>query len=231
MAKDPAFLFYPNDWLGGTMGMTFEEKGAYLELLMVQFNRGHLTLQMITQIVGHHWDNIKDKFIQDENGNWFNVRLEEEQIKRKTYTFSRRKNMTGKNQHSIAVPDRTPIVGHMTSHRIGHMTSHMVNGIENVNVSFEGNNISDEQKKIRFNLVANEFRNSVFWHNSISNLIKKSPEAVMQYIEEFLKQIEVSEAYLKQVSEIKRHFGNWVRKRLTSEQEPNLQQPQNYPTI
>ena len=27
MAKDPAFLFYPGDWLGGTMGMTLEEKG------------------------------------------------------------------------------------------------------------------------------------------------------------------------------------------------------------
>jgi len=38
MAKDPAFLFYPNDYIGGTMGMTFEEKGAYIELLMLQFN-------------------------------------------------------------------------------------------------------------------------------------------------------------------------------------------------
>ena len=28
MAKDPAFLFYPNDWLGGTIGMSFEEVRA-----------------------------------------------------------------------------------------------------------------------------------------------------------------------------------------------------------
>ena len=35
MAKDPAFLFYPGDWIGGTMGMTFEEKGAYMEILMM----------------------------------------------------------------------------------------------------------------------------------------------------------------------------------------------------
>ena len=47
MAKDPAFLFYPNDYIGGTMGMTFEEKGAYIELLMLQFNRGHMTTHMI----------------------------------------------------------------------------------------------------------------------------------------------------------------------------------------
>lgn len=59
MAKDPAFLFYPNDWLGGTMGMTFEEKGAYLELLMLQFNRGHMTTDMINHMVGHLWDKVK----------------------------------------------------------------------------------------------------------------------------------------------------------------------------
>ena len=34
MSKDPAFLFYPNDYLGGTMGMTFEMKGAYIDLLI-----------------------------------------------------------------------------------------------------------------------------------------------------------------------------------------------------
>jgi uncharacterized protein YdaU (DUF1376 family) len=39
MAKDPAFLFYPTDWLGGTMGMTFEQKGAYMNFLMLQFNK------------------------------------------------------------------------------------------------------------------------------------------------------------------------------------------------
>ena len=78
--KDPAFLFYPNDWLGGTMGMTFEEKGAYMELLMTQFNRGHMTTRMVNHIVGDLWNGIADKFIQDEEGMWYNERLEEEQI-------------------------------------------------------------------------------------------------------------------------------------------------------
>ena len=70
MSKDPAFLFYPNDYLGGTMGMTFEEKGAYIELLMLQFNRGHMTEHMIGHTVGQLWKNIKDKFIQDPTGLW-----------------------------------------------------------------------------------------------------------------------------------------------------------------
>lgn len=112
MAKDPAFLFYPNDWLGGTLGMTFEEKGAYMELLMLQFNRGHMTKDMIGQTVGHLWVKLEDKFRMDEDGLWYNERLELEKEKRKRFVSSRVNNKKGKNQYS---------------HMNGHMTSHMEN--------------------------------------------------------------------------------------------------------
>ena len=114
--KDPAFLFYPGDWLGGTMGMTFEEKGAYMELLMLQFNRGHMTKDMIGHTVGRLWDKIKDKFIIDDNGLYYNGRLEEEKTKRQTYTKSRRNNRDGNNQYT----EKTQI-------QSGHMTGRMVN--------------------------------------------------------------------------------------------------------
>jgi len=119
MGKDPAFLFYPNDYIGGTMGMSFEEKGAYMELLMMQFNRGHMSLQMIGQTVGKLWDTIQDKFLQDEKGFWYNKRLEDEQNKRKAFTESRRNNKLGKNQYS------------KPTKKAGHLASDM----ENVNVN------------------------------------------------------------------------------------------------
>ena len=126
MSKDPAFLFYPNDYLGGTMGMTFEQKGAYIELLMTQFNRGHMTSHMIGQVLGQNggqiWETIKDKFEIDAAGKYYNKRLEDEQTKRKTFTDSRKNNLEGKNQYS----DKK---GHTTS----HMTSHMENRDEDVN--------------------------------------------------------------------------------------------------
>jgi uncharacterized protein YdaU (DUF1376 family) len=126
MAKDPAFLFYPNDYIGGTMGMTFEEKGAYMELLMMQFNRGHMTTHMIGQTIGQLWDTIKDKFTQDSEGLWYNKRLEEEQTKRKNFTESRRNNTSGKNQHSKKPKKQS-----------GHMTPHMED--ENVNENKDDN--------------------------------------------------------------------------------------------
>ena len=116
MAKDPAFLFYPNDFIGGTMGMTLEEKGSYMELLMMQFNRGHMTSHMIGQTIGQNWDKIKEKFKIDECGSFYNERLEEEINKRKSFTASRKNNLEGKNQYSKK-----------SEKKEGHMTSHMEN--------------------------------------------------------------------------------------------------------
>lgn len=137
MSKDPAFLFYPNDYIGGTMGMTFEEKGAYMDLLMMQFNRGHMTEHMIGQIVGQLWDTIKDKFIKDSEGLWYNVRLEEEQNKRKAFTESRRNNIDGKNQYT------------KKSKKVGHMTSHMEDENEDVNKDVNKYKIPPEIKLVK----------------------------------------------------------------------------------
>jgi uncharacterized protein YdaU (DUF1376 family) len=140
MSKDPAFLFYPNDYIGGTMGMTFEEKGAYMELLMLQFNRGHMTTHMIGQTVGQTWVKIQDKFIKDADGLWYNERLDLEKERRKTFTESRRNNVSGKNQHT---KKKEKEVGHMTTHMTGHM--------ENVNINVNTkdlfiNNIKEYQE-------------------------------------------------------------------------------------
>ncbi len=127
MSKDPAFLFYPGDWLGGTMGMSFEEKGAYMELLMMQFNRGHMTEHMVGQAIGQLWDKVQVKFIQDKDGLYYNERLDFEKEKRKTFTESRRNNIEGKNQYS----KQDEKEGHLE----GHMTTHMEDGNVNVNVN------------------------------------------------------------------------------------------------
>lgn len=85
MAKDPAFLFYPNDWLGGTTGMSLVEKGAYMELLVMQFNKGAFTLAQAKKILNGHfedtWEVLKEKFTE-QDGKFFNERLQIEKEKR-----------------------------------------------------------------------------------------------------------------------------------------------------
>jgi uncharacterized protein YdaU (DUF1376 family) len=138
MAKDPAFLFYPNDYLGGTMGMTFEEKGAYMELLMMQFNRGHMTTHMIGQTIGQLFGRIEDKFKVDADGLYYNQRLDNEIQKRQNFVASRVNNKSGKNQY-------TGNRGHMTS----HMTSHMIGHMENVNENINKDDIPVKEKGSR----------------------------------------------------------------------------------
>lgn len=202
MAKDPAFLFYPNDWIGGTMGMTFEEKGAYMEVLMMQFNRGHMEGHMIGQVVGQIWDKIKDKFVQDAEGKWFNVRLEEEKNKRKTFTDSRKNNLTGKNQHTKK-----------SGHKRGHMTNHMENENVNedksiitkvINIDFEkfwelyGKKVGDKLKcKKKWDSLTDKERETSI--QTIPNFIKQFTDKQYQpYPETYLNQKRWNDEIVKQ---------------------------------
>lgn len=93
MAKDPAFLFYPNDYLGGTMGMSFDLKGAYVELFLLQFNIGNFTSDQAIAVVGvDRWEAIRYKFKSSEKL-FYNERLRAEIEKRKSFSESRRKNV------------------------------------------------------------------------------------------------------------------------------------------
>lgn len=185
MAKDPAFLFYPNDYIGGTMGMTFEEKGAYMELLMMQFNSGHMGGHMVGQVVGQIWDKIKHKFEQDEDGRWFNARLEVEVNKRKAFTNSRKNNLKGKNQYSKNS-------GHMD----GHMTSHMENRNEDI--------ISKENMREQF---FKDLENSSHIE-TISRDNRTTPETVKKFIQQFRPNAKLE--YIN-FTDFANHFKQWFK--------------------
>ena len=124
MAKDPAFLFYVGDWLGGTTTFTRPHKGAYMDILMAQFNQGHLSIDDIKIILGADfeamWESkLISKFKVDENGLFYNQKLEYEIIRRREYTKSRRDNL------SKSMYDKS-------SHIKPHMVSHMENETDNV---------------------------------------------------------------------------------------------------
>jgi uncharacterized protein YdaU (DUF1376 family) len=93
--KDPAFLFYPSDWMGGTQWLTMEQKGCYLELLILQFNTGKFTESQAKQVLSicfnDAWPVLKQKFLKEGNL-YFNERLKYEIDRRKSFTESRRKN-------------------------------------------------------------------------------------------------------------------------------------------
>lgn len=85
MAKDPAFLFYPGDFLTGVQDLTMEERGQYITLLCLQHQKGHLTEKMIRLSCGNAAADVMAKFRQDAEGLFFNERLDIEIEKRRAH--------------------------------------------------------------------------------------------------------------------------------------------------
>jgi hypothetical protein len=73
----PSFNFYSSDFLTGTLLMNFLERGMYITLLCVQHQQGHITLEdMQEQCRGQIPPKVMAKFVQDEQGLYFNQRLD-----------------------------------------------------------------------------------------------------------------------------------------------------------
>jgi uncharacterized protein YdaU (DUF1376 family) len=85
--RAPAFQFYADDFLAGTMTMTNEERGAYISLLCLQWSKGFVTeldIQRICLGMPTHCQGIcQSKFEAGEDGNYRNKRLEKERAKQK----------------------------------------------------------------------------------------------------------------------------------------------------
>lgn len=136
MAKDPAVLWYWSDWNSGTSTLSRFLKGCYMDLLHAQFNNGHLSLEEIKTVLGSDfgssWPALQKKFSVDPAGNFFNERLEQEQLKRKSFVQSRRNNLNKKS--------------HIDDHMDNHMVCHMENENRNVNRSKKENETGKDPK-------------------------------------------------------------------------------------
>jgi uncharacterized protein YdaU (DUF1376 family) len=91
--KDPAFLFYTNDFDSGTKFLTNEQLGIYVRVLMAQHQHGRLTEKQILFIMGKMDEDVILKFKKDDKGLYFNERLENEIERRKSFSNSRRENV------------------------------------------------------------------------------------------------------------------------------------------
>ncbi len=137
--KDPAFLFYSSDFLSGTMLMTDEQIGQYIKLLCLQHQKGHLKEKDMLNICKSYDEDIFSKFLKDEEGNYYNKRLEIEANKRKAYSESRRKNRKNKETYD---EDMKNICN--------SYEEHMENENINENIIINKNNSKKEEEKIHF---------------------------------------------------------------------------------
>jgi len=83
--------------------MSFEEKGAFITLLCLMHQKGRLSETQIKKFIGDYWEDISFNFILDENGLYYNKRLEEESNKRKKYIESRSKARLKSDEDNVRI--------------------------------------------------------------------------------------------------------------------------------
>lgn len=100
--KNPAVLFYTGDFITGTLFMTNEEVGAYIRVLCMQHQKGHLSESEIKQICKKEeiFSSIISHFKVDKKGLFYNKRMDKEKEKRQKYSESRAKNRSNPNKNN-----------------------------------------------------------------------------------------------------------------------------------
>ena len=106
--KDPAVLFYFQDFLVGTEFMTDEEVGKYTRVLCHLADKGVLSKSQILRICKTNAipEAINEKLLIDETGNYYQKRMREEREKRINYSESRRVNRTKINNKICKTHDK-----------------------------------------------------------------------------------------------------------------------------
>lgn len=148
--KDPAFLFYSSDFLSGTMLMTDEEVGQYIKLLCLQHQKGHLKEKDMLNICKSYNEDIFSKFKKDEEGNYYNERLEYEANKRKAYSESRRNNRKKKDEKETYEKDMKKICNSYEEHMENENININKNITENKDNRKRGSKGKKEEEKIHF---------------------------------------------------------------------------------
>lgn len=188
MAKDPAFLFYSDNFQSGTQFFTDEQTGKYIRLLCAQHLHGHLQEKHMLQICKAYDKDIWEKFKKDEAGNYFNERLDLEVEKRRKFSKSRRDNAL----HTKKSKKNTEAYA-----------KHMGNGNE------IGNEVENKTVIVNIDRRKNDFLTNQKWKEEFC----MAKNIQMPELENLQKQF-ISDCDLKgqYVDSYKKYFTNWFNK-------------------
>lgn len=137
MAKDPAFLFYPGDYLRDTQTLSEKSQVAYDRIICEHMRNICISKKQLKFFTKRLTDDEIDElmFVLSEVEGGYQIEWVAESIsKRKAYSESRRKNRKGNNEKDMNNISKTYV-------------KHMENEIENENVIINGNKKENEKNE------------------------------------------------------------------------------------
>ena len=191
--KDPAVLFYFQDFLVGTDFMSADEVGKYIRILCHQADKGALTLPQLKRICeGNVPEAVMDKLRIDEEGKYYQDRMRTERVKRVNYSESRRQNRVKKDDKICETYDE-----------------HMENENENINIDIieKGNKESLlKEKEVKFT-------------HEVFETGQQYPEAMLTKFCDYWTELNKSKTKMRYEGEkffdIKRRLNTWASREKT----------------
>lgn len=105
---DPGVTFFADNFLGGTLFFTDDQVGKYIRALCAQKIEGHLTFDQLNTFAKDD-QKVIAKFKVDENGLYYNVRMDNEIKKRNKFSNSQSKKANKRWENDTgAVPGDMP---------------------------------------------------------------------------------------------------------------------------
>lgn len=194
MSKDPAFLFYPGDYLRDTQCLSEACQVAYDRIMCEHMRNICITQEQLNFFTKRLTLEEKNElmFILKKIPDGFQIEwVAESIVKRKEYSTSRSKNRT-----SNPKKDMLTYVEHM----VNENENENKDKILKININSINVNLWENIKSSLFN----DFR----WIEKFcrdKNLTQNKLQDIMQ---EFINDIELKEDY-KELKELKSHFTNW----------------------
>jgi uncharacterized protein YdaU (DUF1376 family) len=214
MAKDPAVLFYSNDFLSGTFTLTNEQVGKYIRLLCIQHQKGFLNEKDMMNICKSYDEDIFLKF-ENQDGKYVNLRMLQESEKRRLYSESRRKN-----REKVVSDIKTDISEKDMIPNEKTYVKHMENENENIDVIENKNEMIATEKKIDFDLLLQHWNNfakqvgipeiKAITDERKKKILSRASESNFDFME-IVNQIQQSDFLLGKVNGFKVSF-DWIFK-------------------
>jgi len=224
MAKDPAINWYFDNWDGGTKLFTRHQKGCYMDLLSAQFHCGHLTIENIKTILGpdfSEWNKIlSGKFEADENGLFFNERIEHEIKKREKFIEKQIQNgKKGGRPKTQKEPKENPSLNPNHNPNKSLYGTEIENGIGIVSFG------KSENLFLKIHEFAKEISNSYSQIEAAARKNKTSPDEIKKLIPDFIDVCITKSKNEDTWHSYCNYFSNWLASEFSKKQKSTNKNP------
>lgn len=213
--------------------MTRQEKGAYMDLLTAQFNSGHLTETQIRKLLGNDqglWGTVlREKFVVDGSGSYYNQRLEDEINKRKAFVASRSANGSKRSKPKQPYDEASAIPYALATDKLPVNEDENKEGIGGMGER-EGVPIGSEW----VSMIANKVWNDRKWCEATCQGHYLKSDELQKWMAQFNASIASDVMHDFGESKYKKLFGGWLNKQKSKGyklSEPDKQIASQSPTL